>query len=122
MLRNAQAAQVLDADELLDAPTEPDDANEEGQSGALQEALLEGEEDDDEIELGMLKFPAHTRIRRCTVYSQCNFLLSSSILFWFTCTTHRPLSLFLRYTDFAFDGVLATEAREAHTHVSVATT
>jgi hypothetical protein len=42
--------QVVDADEFLDPSTEPDDANEE--SGVLQDALLDGDEDD-EVEVGM---------------------------------------------------------------------
>lgn len=44
--------EVVDPDEFIDPPTEPDGANEEEESGALQDALLDGDEDD-EVEVGM---------------------------------------------------------------------
>ena len=51
MPHSAQA-HVVDTDELLDPSTEPDDANEQDESGALQEALLDGDEED-EGDIGM---------------------------------------------------------------------
>lgn len=61
MPRPAQA-QVVDADEFLDPSTEPDDANEQEESGALQDALLDGDEDD-ELEVGTcLELPSYTSV------------------------------------------------------------
>lgn len=84
--------QVVDADEFLDPSTEPDDANEE--SGALQDALLDGDEDDG-VEIGMyLEHPSYKDSNlpvsppfRCGHPQWC-FTIST-----FLCLTHVRFSL-----------------------------
>lgn len=80
-------SQVMDADDFLDPSTEADDAPEEEESGALQDALLEGDEDD-EVEGGMcLELQSYTPI--CPLFTPFHCGLpqnASSFSTLITCT------------------------------------